>query len=89
MTPFLGCLNLCLFAMRKSSEMENTGYEKKEILPEAIASQVEEPEGRVVLKKDEVDLCNSVGLQQQIRGLAVLNRYWRLGEILPSTVEDV
>ena len=59
------------------------------VSPEAIASQAEEPEGRVVLKKDEVDLCNSVGLQQQIRGLAVLNRYWRLGEILPSTVEDV
>ena len=36
------------------------------ILPEAIASQAEQPEGRVVLEKDEVNLCNSVGLQQQI-----------------------
>ena len=66
--------------------METLDKEKKEILPEAIASQVKEPEGRVVLKKDEVDLCNSVGLQQQIGGLAVFDRYRRLGEIPPSAV---
>ena len=40
--------------------------ESQVVSPEAIASQAEEPEGRVVLEKDEVDLCNSVGRQQQI-----------------------
>ena len=60
--------------------------ESQVVSPEAIASQAEEPEGRVVLEKDEVDLCNSVGRQQQIWGLAVLDGYRRLGEIPASTV---
>ena len=85
----LNLLKVALISEQGKSLCNNSLINRILVLPEAIASQAEQPEGRVVLEKDEVNLCNSVGLQQQIWGLAVLDGYWRLGEISARTVDDV